>query len=87
MAHLKVRTKIRIDKSSSKIFQQEAKTYIRKQLETLQLDIKFLDSKSANLIQLADMISGAICRKYAQPAKPQWIYKIKDKVCSIEIFG
>ena len=76
------KTKIRIDKSSSKIFQKEATSYIRQQLRHLNLNIKFLDSKSANLIQLADMISGAICRKYTHQEKKQFlpiiIKKIKD---------
>ena len=81
-APIENKTKIRIDKSSSKVFQKELVSYIRQQLSNLNLNIKFLDSKSANLIQLADMVSGAICRKYAQREKKQLlpliIKKIKD---------
>ncbi len=76
-------TKIRIDASSSKIFQREAKQYVRKQFDNTPLDIKFFNSKSANLIQLADMMAGAICRHYAFPMKSQWKRKIDSKIKGI----
>lgn len=81
--HLEQGTKIRIDASSSKIFQREAKVYVRKQFGDFPLDIKFFNSKSANLIQLADMVAGAICRQYAFPAKSQWKQKIDSKIKGI----
>lgn len=77
------KTKIRIDKSSSKIFQRELMSYIRQQLNSLSLNIKFLDSKSANLIQLADMVSGAICRKYTHQEKKQLLPFISKKIKDI----
>ena len=80
---LEKQAKIRIDKSSSKVFQKEAMAYIRQQLHDLNLNIKFLDSKSANLIQLADMISGAICRTFAHKEKTQWLPLIAKKVKNI----
>lgn len=80
---LEKQSKIRIDKSSSRVFQKEAMAYIRQQLHDLNLNIKFLDSKSANLIQLADMISGAICRNFAHKEKVQWLPLITKKVKDI----
>lgn len=80
---LEPHTKIRIDASSSKIFQREAQLYVRKQFDNLPLDIKFLNSKSANLIQLADMAAGAICRHYTLPNKSQWKTKIDGKIKGI----
>ncbi len=80
---LEIGTKIRIDKSSSKVFQKEAMFYLRKQLDTFNLNIKFLDSKAANLIQLADMVSGAICRKYSHKEKKQLLPYIAKKIKDI----
>jgi len=76
--------KIRIDSSSGKIFQREATNYLHKQLKNLKLQIKFIDSKKDNLIQLADMLCGAINRHYMYGReKSQWLAKVKQRIKDI----
>lgn len=60
--------KIRIDGSGDRIFRKNFLTYLRKQLNSgqkrLVRNCKLLDSKSDELIQVADMIAGSIRRSY-----------------------
>jgi hypothetical protein len=60
--------KIRIDGSGDRVFKKSFLTYLRKQLNSKQKMIikncKFVDSKSDELIQLADMVAGSIRRSY-----------------------
>lgn len=64
--------KIRIDGSGDRIFRKSFLTYLRKQLNTLQKKVvknsKLIDSKTNELIQMADMIAGAI-RRYHEGEK------------------
>jgi len=63
-----VNAKIRIDGKMNR----ELKTYLQRQLnqsEKIAADIKFCDSTSTPMIQLADMIAGAIARAYAPEKK------------------
>lgn len=56
---------IKIDGSGDAEFKKELTTYLRRQLRDGQIGkFKFVDSKSDNLIQLADMCSGAILRAH-----------------------
>jgi hypothetical protein len=63
-----INAKIRIDGSGDKAFRKSFMLYLRKQLNSQQKkvihDCKLVDSKSNVLIQLADMIAGAIRRYY-----------------------
>jgi hypothetical protein len=54
--------RVKIDRASSRIFQQETKNYLCSCVSLDMRNIKFENSKSNNLIQLADMVSGAIAR-------------------------
>lgn len=59
--------KVKIDGSGDRRFKGELNGYLRKQLATGQIkSIKFADSHRDNLIQLADMVAGAILRSYRQ---------------------
>jgi hypothetical protein len=61
---------IKIDKGSNQTFQRQLKNYIRK--HTMQGKIKsfkFENSKANNLIQLADMICGALYGSYNKHSK------------------
>jgi len=56
---------IKIDGSGNAEFKRELTAYLRRQLRDGQIGkFKFVDSKSDNLIQLADMCSGAILRAH-----------------------
>lgn len=60
--------KIRLDGHGDRIYKREIIRYLRKELNNRENRIfqklQFVDSKSNVLIQLADMIAGAIHRKY-----------------------
>ena len=64
--------KVRIDGSGDRIFRKKFLTYLRKELNSKQQkvikNISLVDSKTNVLIQLADMIAGAI-RRYKEGSK------------------
>ncbi|MBS0567106.1 MAG: DUF3800 domain-containing protein [Proteobacteria bacterium] len=56
---------VKLDGSGSKEFRQALNTYLRAQLREGQIGkFKFADSAGDDLIQLADMVAGAILRSY-----------------------
>lgn len=71
--------KIRIDGSGDRLFKKNFLTYLRKQLNSDQKKImkncKMLDSKSDELIQMADMIAGSIRRSYDTSKLDRYLYK------------
>ncbi len=57
--------KVKIDGSGDRKFKDELNSYLRRNLSQDQLQsVKFAESHRDNLIQLADMVSGAILRSY-----------------------
>jgi hypothetical protein len=70
-AHLNNATVV-IDGSGSREFRRELTTYLRKRINDVKSEnryigkIKIQDSKNNNLLQLADMICGAIARSYTE---------------------
>ncbi len=75
--------KIRLDGSGSKQFEQALRTYIRQGHSGIVENFQLKDSKKDNLIQLADMVAGAIARSYtnkkdAQRWKEMLILKTGD---------
>lgn len=77
-------SRIKIDKSSSKAFQTEMKNYLNKQTVINKLHFKFENSKSNNLIQLADMVSGAVLRSCTQKHDcDKWIKFVKEKLINL----
>jgi hypothetical protein len=71
--------RIRIDGSGDRVFRRNFITYLRKQLNSNQRrimkDCKLIDSKDNVLIQLADMLAGAIYRSYQKDKTDHLIYK------------
>jgi hypothetical protein len=61
-----------IDGSGSREFRRELGTYLRKRINDKKGDSRFIgkikvqDSQSNNLLQLADMVCGAVARSYSQ---------------------
>ena len=61
-----------IDGSGSREFRRELGTYLRKRINDRKGDSRFIgkikmqDSQSNNLLQLADMVCGAVARSYNQ---------------------
>jgi len=57
--------RVKIDGSGDRTFKKELGAYLRRQLQRGQLhSVRFAESHRDNLIQLADMASGAIFRSY-----------------------
>jgi len=71
--------KIRIDGSGDRIFRRSLISYLRRELNSKEKKVlkncKLVDSKSDSLIQLADMIAGAIHRSYQENKADREIYK------------
>ena len=80
--------KITIDGRSSKQNMKNTKTYLRREINadnSKKLDIKFDDSVTTDLLQLADLIAGSINRSL-QPDKTDskdYISIFKDKIVKI----
>lgn len=79
---------IKIDGSGDKEFKKALNTYLRKNIGEHKIKkFKFTDSKKDNLIQLADMVVGAIARSYSNTRKDanRWlnVLKIKGKIKNI----
>ena len=57
--------RVKIDGSGDREFKRELASYLRKQLSAGKIkSVKFTESHRDNLIQLADMTTGAIARSY-----------------------
>ena len=72
--------RIKIDGSGDRAFRQELNAYLRRELSQHQIQsVKFDDSRSNNLIQLADMCAGAILRgSRASPVgNVRWLQKLQ----------
>ena len=86
-SHLHAPLHVKIDKSSSKVFQQEAKLYLQRQTHDMHPKIKFQSSHSNNLIQLADMVAGAVLRSCStKHDKDKWISFLTGKWINIWFF-
>jgi predicted kinase len=80
--------RIRIDGRSSKQYMKEASSYLRKELNKKThkiLNVKFEDSSRSDLIQLADVVAGAVSRSLQKDKtdSKEYLAIIKSKVESI----
>jgi hypothetical protein len=72
--------RIKIDGSGDAEFKKEMSSYLRQQLRDEQIGkFSFVDSKKDNLVQLADMCSGAILRAYRSDLRrnPDWLSTLR----------
>lgn len=87
--------KIKLDGHGERIFRRKLTTYLRRELnirqEKVVSQLRFVDSKTNVLIQLADMIAGAIYRKHTSNKKDADIYysilKNHKRIQDCWIFG
>lgn len=73
---------IKIDSSGDKEFKNVLSAYLRKQLGQGKIKkFNYCDSKKDNLIQLADMVAGAIARKYSLSRKDasRWFEMLRKR--------
>lgn len=71
--------RIKIDGSGDRVFRKNFTTYLRRYLNTehrkIMKNCKLLDSKNDVLIQMADMVAGAIRRSYETDKSDNTLYK------------
>lgn len=88
--------KLRLDGHGDRNFKKAFNSYLRRELNTptgktakIFQDLKFVDSKKNVLIQLADMVSGAIYRTYNEEKADRLIYYdiVKHRIEDIWNFG
>ena len=88
--------KLRLDGHGDRNFKNAFRSYLRRELnptsgKTARIfqDLKFVDSKKNVLIQLADMISGSIHRRYNEEKSDRLTYYniIRHKIEDIWNFG
>lgn len=82
-------TKITIDGRSSKANMQKTKSYLRREInanKNKNLDIKFEDSVSTDLLQLADLVAGAVNRSLQPDKTDSQVYLeiLKQKIAIIK---
>ena len=73
---------IKIDGSGDKEFKKALTAYLRQHIgENKIKKFKFIDSKKDNLIQLADMVVGAIARSYSENRKDanRWLNLLESR--------
>jgi hypothetical protein len=83
---LLVNALVKIDGSGSKEFQSAMRAYLRQQLNTGAVKkLKFVNSRTDNLIQMADMVVGAIARSYNPRKKghKRWKRMLEGKIENI----
>lgn len=81
--------KLRVDGSGDRAFKNAFKTYLRQKLETGVIEsAKSVDSKADSLIQLADMIAGAVYRAH-HPDRPDtaFLERVRHKIEDLWAFG
>jgi hypothetical protein len=74
------RAKVRLDGRGDRLYKREALAYLKKYSniqEEIISDIKIVNSKKDNLIQLADMVAGAIRRTTSRDKSDHGIYQGK----------
>lgn len=77
---------VKVDGRGSREFKNRLNTYLRQTLDGHKIKkIKFVDSKSDSLIQLADMVVGAIARSYSTNRKDEqrWKQMLAKKIDNI----
>lgn len=77
---------VKIDGSGDREFKQELGAYLRTQLGARKIrKIKFERSNGSNLVQLADMVAGAIHRKYREDRadRSRWYDMLEPRIGDI----
>lgn len=87
--------KIKLDGHGERVFRYRLTSYLRQELNVKQRKIisqlRFVNSKTNVLIQLADMVSGAIHRRYASGKRDSEVYydilKMHKRIEDCWVFG
>ena len=76
------RASVRIDGSGERVFRRELRVHLSRALGDRIKDVRFSDSRSDPLIQLADMCAGAIARSRREdrPDAARWLRQLQPRV-------
>jgi hypothetical protein len=75
--------RVKIDGSGDRKLKHALSAYLRRQLGDRIASVKFANSKSDNLIQLADMCAGAIARSYKEEDRHRpnrWLRQLRPRI-------
>jgi len=73
--------RVRIDGSGDREFQRALKLYLRRELPGKISDVRMVDSKRDNLMQLADMCVGAVARSFRKSEeRGRWVRMLRPRV-------
>jgi len=77
-----------IDGKATKSYAEKVRTYLRQSLKENGIDntsIRFVDSRKDSIIQLADIVAGAIARSYKDKTDAKrYLSLLKDKIIRID---
>lgn len=83
--------RLKIDGRASREFRTDLAKFLREHLAEFKVEnIKFVESHRDNLVQLADMVAGAIARSYRLDVRKdadRWRQMLTSKIVSIREFG
>lgn len=83
--------RLKIDGRASREFRSDLARYLREHLTEFKVEnIKFAESHNDNLIQLADMVTGAIARSYRTDERKdadRWRRMLASKIEVVREFG
>ncbi len=85
---------VKIDASGGRKFQRQLAAYLKAKINLPDADIRYLDKVSSesssanNLLQLADMVCGAVARSYRPDKKSPDVFRkiIKHREISVQLF-
>ena len=76
--------KLCIDGSGSTLFRREMKRLLRRDLSGRLTDLRFVDSRHDDFIQLADMCVGAVARAFRHPGQgDRWLNLLRPRIDEI----
>lgn len=79
---------VKIDGSGDRAFKQELQRYLRQQLGGRVRKVRLVNSRTSNLIQLADMAAGAIHRHHRRDRRDRsrWFKKLRPRIDDVWTF-
>ena len=79
---------VKIDESGDRRFKREMQTYLRRHLREKIKKVRMVDSKNNNLVQLADMVAGAIHRSFRDDRRnaTRWRDQLQHRIEDVWTF-
>ncbi|MDH3691761.1 MAG: DUF3800 domain-containing protein [Gammaproteobacteria bacterium] len=76
---------VKIDESGNRKFKKQLESYLKRELGNRVKKIRFVNSKGSELIQLADMVAGAVYRAHREDSRrdDQWLGIVGQRIQDI----